>query len=399
MNLSTRSTRIVPSPTLAITAKAKTMAAEGIDVIDFSAGEPAQDTPDFVKEAGQAAIQSGFTRYTPVSGTDELRQAIIDKFQRDQGVRYEQSQILVSCGAKHSLYNIFQALLDPGDEVIIPAPYWVSYPDQVRLADGTPVILETRESDNYAIAPSTLEACITARTKALVLNSPSNPTGAIYSHDTLERIAAIAKKHKVLVISDEIYEKLVFGDPPFFSIVSVDPEIIPQTVVVNGMSKAFAMTGWRIGYAAGPKDLIAAMSNIQGQSTSNPTSISQKAAVAGLQGGSNFFNDMVKDLRPKRDLVVEQLNSIPGVTCPTPSGAFYAYPNVSGLLGRRHSKGTIATPADLATYLLQEAHLACVPGEPFGSPSHLRLSYTPTMEAVQKGMERFRSAVQALDLP
>jgi len=294
------------------------------------------------------------------------------------------------------LYNIFQALLDPGDEVIIPAPYWVSYPDQVRLADGTPVILETRESDNYAIAPSTLEACITARTKALVLNSPSNPTGAIYSQDTLARIATIAKKHKVLVISDDIYEKLVFGDPPFFSIVSVDPEIVNQTVVVNGMSKAFAMTGWRIGYAAGPKDLIAAMSNIQGQSTSNPTSISQKAAVAGLQGGSSFFDDMVKDLRPKRDLMVEQLNSIPGVTCPTPSGALYAYPNVSGLLGRRHSKGTIATPADLATYLLQEAHLACVPGEPFGSPSHLRLTYTPTMETVQKGMKRFRAAIQTL---
>jgi len=396
MNLSTRSTRIVPSPTLAITAKAKTMAAEGIDVIDFSAGEPAQDTPDFVREAGRAAIQSGFTRYTPVSGTDELRQAIIDKFQRDQGVRYEKSQILVSCGAKHSLYNIFQALLDPGDEVIIPAPYWVSYPDQVRLADGTPVILETRESEHYAIDANALEACITARTKALVVNSPSNPTGAIYSQDTLARIAAIAKKHKVLVISDEIYEKLVFGNPPFFSIVSVDPEIVPQTVVVNGMSKAFAMTGWRIGYAAGPKDLIAAMSNIQGQSTSNPTSISQKAAVAGLQGGSSFFDDMVKGLRPKRDLVVEQLNSIPGVTCPTPSGAFYAYPNVSGLLGRCHSKGTIATPADLATYLLQEAHLACVPGEPFGSPSHLRLSYTPTMETVQKGMERFRAAIQTL---
>jgi len=283
--------------------------------------------------------------------------------------------------------------------VIIPAPYWVSYPDQVQLADGTPVILETRESEQYAIDPKALEGCITNRTKALVLNSPSNPTGAIYSGDTLERIAAIAKKHKVLVISDEIYEKLIFGDPPFLSIVSVDPKIVSQTVLVNGMSKAYSMTGWRIGYAAGPKDLIAAMSKIQGQSTSNPTSIAQKAAVAALQGGSSFFDEMVNDLRPKRDLVVEQLNAIPGVTCPTPPGAFYAYPNISGVLGRRHSGGTIATGADLATYLLQEAHVACIPGEPFGSPSHLRLSYTPTMETVQKGMERFRSAVQALDLP
>lgn len=396
MNLSTRSTRIVPSPTLSITAKAKAMAAQGIDVIDFSAGEPAQDTPDFVKEAGITAIQSGFTRYTPVPGTDELREAIIAKFQRDQGVTYEKSQILVSCGAKHTLYNLFQALLDSGDEVIIPAPYWVSYPDQVRLADGTPVILETQESDNYAIDPNALESCITPRTKALVLNSPSNPTGAIYSRETLERVAAIAKKHKVLVISDEIYEKLVFGDPPFLSIVSVDPEIVDHTVVVNGMSKAFAMTGWRIGYAAGPKALISAMSNIQGQSTSNPTSISQKAAVAALQGGAQFFEEMVKDLKPKRDLVVERLNAISGITCPTPSGAFYAYPNVSGILGRRYANGTIATPADLATYLLQEAHLACVPGEPFGSPSHLRLSYTPTMETVQKGMERIRSAIDVL---
>lgn len=396
MKLSTRSTRVVPSPTLSITAKAKAMAAQGIDVIDFSAGEPAQDTPDFIKEAANAAIQSGFTRYTPVPGTDELKQAIVDKFQRDQGVGYDKSQIMVSCGAKHSLYNLFQALIDPGDEVIIPAPYWVSYPDQVLLADGTPVILETQESDNYAIDPSALEAKITSRTKALILNSPSNPSGSIYSRDTLKRVAAIAKKHKVLVISDEIYEKLVFGDPPFLSIVSVDPEIVEQTVLVNGVSKAFAMTGWRIGYAAGPKDLIAAMSKIQGQSTSNPTSIAQKASVAALQGGSGFFEEMVDDLRPKRDLMVERLNAISGVTCPTPPGAFYAYPNVSGILGRRHTKGTISTPADLATYLLEEVHLACVPGEPFGSPTHLRLSYTPTMDTIQRGMERFQVAIQTL---
>lgn len=396
MKLSTRSSRVVPSPTLSITAKAKSMAAQGTDVIDFSAGEPSQDTPDFIKDAGKAAIQSGFTRYTPVPGTDELRQAIVEKFQRDQGVTYDKSQILVSCGAKHSLYNLFQALIDPGDEVIIPAPYWVSYPDQVLLADGTPVILNTLESENYAIDPNALEACITSKTRALILNSPSNPSGSIYSRDTLKRVAAIAKKHKVLVISDEIYEKLVFGDPPFLSIVTVDPEVVDQTVLVNGMSKAFAMTGWRIGYAAGPKDLVAAMSKIQGQSTSNPTSIAQKASVAALQGGSGFFEDMVRDLRPKRDLMVELLNAIPGITCPTPSGAFYAYPNVSGVLGRRHAKGTISTAADLATYLLEEAHLACVPGEPFGSPSHLRLSYTPTMETIQRGMERFQDSIQAL---
>lgn len=396
MKLSIRSARIVPSPTLSITAKAKTMMAQGIGVIDFSAGELAQDTPDFAKRGGEAAIQTGFTQYTPVPGTDELRQAISDKFQRDQGVTYDKSQILVSCGAKHSLYNLFQALIDPGDEVIIPTPYWVSYPDQVLLADGTPVILQTRESESHAIDPNALEACITPKTKALILNSPNNPSGSIYTRATLRQVAAIAKKHKMLIISDEIYEKLVFGEPPFLSIVTVAPECIEQTVVVNGISKAYAMTGWRIGYAAGPKDLIAAMSKIQGQSTSNPTSISQKAALAALNGGSAFFEEMVKDLRPKRDFVVEKLNAISGVTCPTPSGAFYAYPNVAGLLGRRHSRGTISTATDLAAYLLEKAHLACVPGEPFGSPSHLRLSYTPTIEVVQKGMERLRAAIDVL---
>ena len=396
MKLSTRSTRVTPSPTLSITAKAKAMADQGIDVIDFSAGEPAEDTPDFAKRAGEAAIQKGFTRYTPVPGTDELRQAIVSKFQHDQGVTYDKSQILVSCGAKHSLYNLFQALLDPGDEVIIPAPYWVSYPDQVLLADGTPVILETQESKNYAIDPNALEACITPKTKALILNSPSNPSGSIYTRDTLRQVAAIANKHKVLVISDEIYEKLVFGEPPFLSIVTVAPDCIEQTVVVNGVSKAYAMTGWRIGYAAGPKDLIAAMSKIQGQSTSNPASISQKAALAALNSNSVFFEEMVKDLRPKRDFLVEQLNAISGITCPTPSGAFYAYPNVAGLLGRRYSGGKISTTAELATYLLEKAHLACVPGEPFGSPSHLRLSYTSSIETVEKGMERLRLGIDAL---
>lgn len=396
MKLSIRSARIVPSPTLSITAKAKAMMAQGIGVIDFSAGELAQDTPDFAKRGGEAAIQTGFTQYTPVPGTDELRQAISDKFQRDQGVTYDKSQILVSCGAKHSLYNLFQALIDPGDEVIIPTPYWVSYPDQVLLADGTPVILQTRESESHAIDPNALEACITPKTKALILNSPNNPSGSIYTRATLRQVAAIAKKHKMLIISDEIYEKLVFGEPPFLSIVTVAPECIEQTVVVNGISKAYAMTGWRIGYAAGPKDLIAAMSKIQGQSTSNPTSISQKAALAALNGGSAFFEEMVKDLRPKRDFVVEKLNAISGVTCPAPSGTFYAYPNVAGLLGRRHSGGTISTATDLAAYLLEKAHLACVPGEPFGSPSHLRLSYTPTIEVVQKGMERLRAAIDVL---
>ena len=396
MKLATRTTRVVPSATLHVSATAKSMAAQGVDVIDFSAGEPACDTPEIVKAAAKTAITDGFTKYTPASGTDELKQAIIDKFSRDQGIQYEKSQILVSCGAKHTLYNVAQALLDPGDEVIIPSPYWVSYPDIVRLAEGQPVLLETRESQGYAIDPKQLEASVTPRTRALILNSPCNPTGALYTRETLEAVADVARRHGLLVISDEIYEQLVYGEPPFLSIVSAVPEIADQTLVVNGVSKAFSMTGWRIGYAGGPKALIAAMAMIQSQSTSNPTSISQKAAVAALRDGTPFFKDLLADLTPKRRLMIDALNAIPGVTCPTPAGAFYAFPNVSGVLGTRHANGTIATPADLATYLLQEAHVACVPGEPFGSPHHLRLTYTPTVDAIERGMKRVARAIRAL---
>lgn len=396
MKLADRTTRIVPSPTLKVSATAKTMAAQGIDVIDFSAGEPAFDTPDFVKEAAHSAIAAGFTKYTPASGTDELKRAICDKLSRDQGVQYEPSQILVSCGAKHTLYNLAQALVNPGDEVIIPAPYWVSYPDIVRLAEGQPVILETREADGYAIDPQRLEACITPRTKALILNGPSNPTGAVYDRKTLEAVADVATRHDVLVVSDEIYEKLVYEDASCMSIVTAVPEMAGRTLVVNGVSKAFAMTGWRIGYAAGPHALIAAMANVQSQSTSNPTSISQKAAVAALRGGTQFFTELRNDLTPKRRLIVDALNAVPGLTCPTPAGAFYVFPNVSGLFGKRHANGTIASATDLADYLLTDARLACVSGEPFGSVNHLRLTYTPTIETIQRGLTKLKTAVQNL---
>ncbi len=396
MKLATRTTRIIPSATLHVSATAKSMAAQGLDVIDFSSGEPACDTPEVVKEAAKAAITDGFTKYTPASGTDELKQAIVEKFSRDQGIRYEKSQILVSCGAKHTLYNVMQALLDPEDEVIIPAPYWVSYPDIVRLADGQPVFLETKDSHGYAIDPRQLEARITPRTRALILNSSCNPTGALYTRETLEAVADVARRHGFLVISDEIYEQLVYGETPFLSIVSAVPEIADQTLVVNGVSKAFSMTGWRIGYAGGPKALIAAMSMIQSQSTSNPTSISQKAAVAALRDGTAFFKELLADLAPKRRLMIDALNAIPGITCPVPAGAFYAFPNVSSILGKRHGNGTISTSVDLATYLLQQAHVACVPGEPFGSPHHLRLTYTPTLDAIERGMTKFKQAIQAL---
>lgn len=396
MKLADRTTRIVPSPTLKVSTTAKTMAAQGIDVIDFSAGEPAFDTPDFVKEAAHSAIAAGFTKYTPASGTDELKRAICDKLSRDQGIQYEPSQILVSCGAKHTLYNLAQALLNPGDEVIIPAPYWVSYPDIVRLAEGQPVILETREADGYAIDPQRLEACITPRTKALILNGPSNPTGAVYDRKTLEAVADVAARHDLLVVSDEIYEQLVYEDAPCLSIVTAVPEMAGRTLVVNGVSKAFAMTGWRIGYAAGPHALIAAMANVQSQSTSNPTSISQKAAVAALRGGTQFFTKLRNDLTPKRRLIVDGLNAVPGLTCPTPAGAFYVFPNVSGLFGKRHANGTIASATDLADYLLTDARLACVSGEPFGSVNHLRLTYTPTIDTIQRGLTKLKTAVQNL---
>lgn len=396
MKLANRTTRIVPSPTLNIAATAKAMVVQGIDVVDFAAGEPSCDTPAFIKAAAQVAIQEGFTKYTSVAGIDELREAIIEKFHRDQGIRYEKNQILVSSGAKHTLYNLAQALFEAGDEVIIPAPYWVSYPDQVRLADATPIFLKTEEAKGYAIEPAALEACLSPQTKALILNSPCNPTGTTYNRQTLEGIARIALRHGFLVISDEIYEKMHYDGVAHLSIVSVTPKIAPQTILVNGVSKAFAMTGWRIGYAAGPKELITAMNHIQSQSTSNPTSISQKAALAALNGGSGFFAELIGDLTPKRNLIVERLNKIPGVVCPMPTGAFYAFPNVATLLGRHYHKGTISTPSDLAAYLLSEANIACVPGEPFGSPSHLRLSYTTTLENIHRGLDRMETAIQAL---
>ncbi len=396
MKLAARVSRIAPSPTLAMAATAKAMAAQGIDVIDFSTGEPDFDTPEPVKAAAEAAIRSGFTKYTPSSGIDELRSAIAEKLKIEQGLHYDKSQILVSCGAKHSLYNVAEALLEAGDEIIIPTPYWVSYADQAFLNDATPVLLATREADSYAIDPADLEQRITPKTKALIINSPSNPTGATYSRATLQRIAAIAVRHDLVVISDEIYEKVLYDGATHVSIASLGPDIAARTVVINGVSKAYAMTGWRIGYAAGPKDLITAMGNIQSQSTSNPCSISQKAAVAALRFGGPFTKQMVTEFDRRRRAIVEGLNAIPGVSCSMPAGAFYAFPNIQGVLGKRGPTGPIASPTDLATYLLKDAHIAVVPGEPFGSQSHMRLSYATSMETIAKGLDRLRAALQKL---
>src|SRR5262245_28979516 len=396
MKLATRVTRIAPSPTLAMDATAKAMAAEGIDVVDCSTGEPDFDTPEPVKAAAEAAIRSGFTKYTPSSGIDELRGAIVEKLKIEQGLQYEKSQVLVSCGAKHSLYNLAEALLEAGDEIIIPTPYWVSYSDQALLNDATAVLLPTQEADGYAIHPAELERRITPRTKALIINSPGNPTGATYSQNMLEQIAAIVVRHNILAISDEIYEKVIYDGATHVSSASLGPEIAARTVVINGVSKAYAMTGWRIGYAAGPKDLLNAMANIQSQSTSNPCSISQKAAVAALRGGRAFTETMVREFDQRRHLIVQRLNAMPGIRCRMPTGAFYAFPNVSGLLGRKGPRGTIATPTDVATYLLHESQVAVVPGEPFGSNQHIRLSYATSMETIVRGMNRLDAAIQQL---
>lgn len=396
IGIAQRARAIKPSPTLAMAAKAKAMKAQGIDVVDFGVGEPDFDTPENVKQAGIKAIQSGFTKYTPAGGTDELRDAVVDKFRKDNGLSYERSQVLISCGAKHSLYNIAEALFDPGDEVIIPSPYWVSYPDQVILNDAVPVIVETTEREGFRISAARLEKAITNKTKAIVLNSPSNPTGLAYDKKTLQEIAAVAVKHRIYVISDEIYEKLVYDGFTHTSIASLGPEIKELTIVVNGVSKSHAMTGWRIGYAAGPRDVITAMANIQSQSTSNPASISQKAALEALRGPQDFLPVMNAEFDKRRKYMVERLNKMQGVSCTLPVGAFYAFPNVLKLYGRSAGGKTVRNSADLAAYLLETAKVALVSGDSFGADAYIRLSYATSLEIIKKGMDRIEEAVNAL---
>lgn len=387
--LSERAGRIKPSPTLAIDAKAKAMRAQGIDVVNFGVGEPDFDTPINIKEAAVKAIMEGKTKYTPVGGIEPLKDAIIEKFRQDNGLDYSREEIIVSCGAKHSLYNIFQAILSPGDEVIIPTPYWVSYPDQVLLNDGVPVFVRTTEQEGFLLSPKALEAHISKRTKAIVINSPSNPTGLAYDEKTLAGIAETALKHNLYVISDEIYEKLLYDGHTHTSIASLGSDIKDRTIVVNGLSKSYAMTGWRIGYAAGPKEIIKAMTNIQSQSTSNPTSIAQWAAVEALTGPQGFISDMIAEFDRRRRYLVDGLNSIEGLKCLTPTGAFYAFPNVSALYGKGFENSE-----SLAMYLLEEAKVALVPGRAFGDDNHIRLSYATSLEDIKKGLQRIKEALK-----
>ncbi len=371
------------------------MKAAGEDIVNFGVGEPDFDTPENIKEAAMRAIREGFTKYTPVGGIDALKDAIIDKLRNDNAISYTRDEILVSCGAKHSLYNIAQALFNPGDEVLIPAPYWVSYPDQVLLNDAIPVSVKTYESDAFKVQPEALESHITAKTRAVILNTPSNPTGLAYDRRSLERIAEIVLKHDLLVVSDEIYEKLTYGGFQHVSIASVDESVKAKTIVVNGLSKSYAMTGWRIGYAAGPKEIIQAMTKIQSQSTSNPTSIAQRAAVEALRGPQDSIQRMCVEFDRRRRFLVDALNAIPGVRCLMPTGAFYAFPNTGAFYGKS-SKKRISSSADLALYLLEEAKVALVHGGAFGDDDHLRLSYATSMDEIRKGVDRIRTALSRI---
>ncbi len=393
MYLSKRVQAIKPSPTLVIDAKAKALKAKGIDIISFGTGEPDFDTPQNIKDVAIDAINKGFTKYCPVSGTLDLKNAIINKFKEDNNLEYTKEEIIVSCGAKHSLYNVFQTIFDDGDEVIIPAPYWVSYPDMAVLAGAKPVFINTTDKNHFKVVASDIEKVITKKTKAFILNSPSNPTGNTYTKEELTEIANVCVKNNLLIISDEIYEKLVYDNFKFFSIAQVSKEVKEHTIVINGVSKAFAMTGWRIGYTAGPKEIISAMTKIQSQSTSNPTSISLKAATEALNGNKDCLETMRKEFERRRNYIVERLNKINGINCLKPEGAFYVFPNISGLLGKEYNGKLVNTDMEFADYLLDEAKIAVVPGSAFGAEGYIRLSYATSMENIVNGIDRLEQSI------
>ena len=396
ISLSQRSQNVMPSSTLAITAKINALIAEGVDVVKFGAGEPDFDTPDYIKAAAIAAIDAGFTKYTPVPGTPELREAITAKFKRDNGLSYSPSEVIVSCGAKHTIYNIFQAICDPGDEVIFAAPYWVSYPEQIKLAGAVPRVIETTPAQNFCMAPDQVEAAITAKTKAILVNSPSNPTGTTYNLDTLKEIAALAVKHQVYLISDEIYEALLYDDATHQSPASFNEETKAITFVVNGVSKAYSMTGWRIGYTAGPEDVVQAMSRIQSHSTSNPTSIAQKAAVAALNESESqdAVENMRKAFEERRNVICQRFDEIDGVRYVKPQGAFYIFPDFSEHYGRTIGGQKIENSMDITDYLLKSAGVGVVPGNGFGADNHLRLSFATSLTEINRGLDRIKKALR-----
>ena len=398
MKLSTRVQTIKPSPTLAVTALAASLKAQGKDIIGLGAGEPDFDTPQHIKDAAIAAIDKGFTKYTAVDGTPSLKQAIIAKFKRDNGLSYTPKQILVSCGGKQSFFNLVQAFINPGDEVIIPAPYWVSYPDIVILADGKPVIVDAGIEQGFKISAAQLAAAITPKTRMVVINSPSNPSGAIYTKMELAALGAVLRQHPdILIATDDMYEHILLGDVPFSNILNACPDLYARTIVLNGVSKAYAMTGWRIGYAAGPEALITAMTNVQSQSTSNATSISQMAAEAALNGDQACIQPMLKAFRERHVFVVDTLNKIPGVKCLPSGGAFYAFPDVRAAIDHLHKKGVISAANDIAlsNYLLEKSGVAVVPGSAFGLAGYIRLSFATSMQNLEQALARIHHALAA----
>lgn len=391
ITLSTRVKAVKPSPTLAITARAAAMRAAGKDIIGLGAGEPDFDTPEHIKSAAIKAINDGFTKYTAVDGTAGLKKAVIQKFKRDNGFDYQPNQVLVSCGGKQSFFNLAQALLNPGDEVIIPAPYWVSYPDMVLLADGVPVIIEAGQSQGFKITPEQLRDAITDKTRLLVINSPSNPTGAAYSMDELKALGEVLRDFPhVLIATDDMYEHILWKKGEFVNILNANPDFYDRTIVLNGVSKAYSMTGWRIGYAAGPAALIGAMSIIQSQSTSNPTSISQVAAEEALNGDQGCIDDMLVEFKKRHDFVVAELNSMDGIECLATDGTFYVFPNVEKLLARLDG---INDDLEFAEYLIEKAGVALVPGSAFGCPGHIRISIATSMSNLENALIRIKQAI------
>ncbi len=390
MYLSEKAKNIQASTTLAIDSKFKAMKAEGIDVVGFGAGEPDFDTPEYIKRAAIKAIQVGKTKYTPAAGTMELRKAVAEKFKNENGLDYEPTQIVVSNGAKHALVNAFTAVLNPGDEVLIPAPFWVSYPEMVKLADATPVIVNTTEADDFKVSVSALEAATTDKTRALVLNSPSNPTGMVYTKDELEKIADFAIRHDLYVISDEIYEHLIY-EGEHISIASLGEDIKNRTIIINGVSKTYAMTGWRIGYSAAPAEIAKVMANVQSHASSNPNSIAQAATVAALSGGKEEIESMRKAFCERRNYMVERMNSLPGVSCKKPHGAFYVLMNITALKGHTMGDKLIQTSDDFAEVLLNDAKVAVVPCSGFGDDDFVRWSYAVSMDTIREGLDRLEA--------
>ncbi len=392
IKLSKRVVNMSPSPTMAITAKAKEMRRKGIDVIGFGAGEPDFDTPSHIKEAAIRAMEEGFTRYTPAAGIPELREAVAEKLKRENGIDYSPSQVVITDGAKFALFSLMLSVIEEGDEVVIPAPYWVTYPEQVKFAGGTPVFVETSEENGFVFTVDLLKKAVTDRTKLLILCSPSNPTGAVIPADELKKIGEFCAERGILIASDECYEKLLYDGEKHVSIASISPEIRQVTITINALSKAYSMTGWRVGYAAGPEEIISSMIKINSQSISNVNAIAQKAGVAALKGPQDFLGDWLKAFDERRRYMVEKLNSIPGVTCTMPKGAFYAFPNVKAVI----EKGGFKDDFEFADFLLENAKIAAVPGSAFGYPGYMRFSYATSMENIKKGLDRFEVAVKTI---